>query len=559
MQAILRTQGIGLIALVAASALINTARAEETTITVRAYSGQVTPGDDLVFGREITLGAMGRDGVSYFYGDETVEVGIGAERNTLWSFSQRSGLARLLSTDDIVVGSSGQPSTQIQLLGGRMRESGGRLGFLAPVQNLSSQRFVQGLYVLDGHGAAFRAVALEEQPAPGIPGATLGKIRENFRVGRLGRTLFQSELFGAGINPDDTGIFLDNAGQISLVFQDGNAVTFRSIRDGVTVTTTEAGAPLLADDGVAFTALASNVTGWSGIASAVLHGDGSSQVVIAASNDQIPNLPQGITFLRPFASAINNSDQVLILSEIQGAPRGQRRGLWLGGDGGLQPVYQTGAALLDRPDLGLIEAFGRSFTDQLTDSGLTAFTVETNTGEALVVAGTETRRTIAASLDIAPGIPDAVFSDDFVFQESLIREDGTVVFDATLITPQGHMKAIYAGLPDGELRLLVISGQTIEVDDGDFRTIDRLTLIDTSGFGSHISDDGQIVFRVVFKDDTRATLTTTIPTPGVPVLLGSSLIVIGSRRRRRASHSTQPVNMDPPNKYASSAQTPEEE
>jgi hypothetical protein len=85
-------------------------------------------------------------------------------------------------------------------------------------------------------GSDVRTVVFFGQPAPGTPGYTLRPL-DAFRLNDLGEVAFVAEAENGSL-PAGTGIWLDSAGQLSLVARAGDpapgtATTFNDLRGGV--------------------------------------------------------------------------------------------------------------------------------------------------------------------------------------------------------------------------------------------------------------------------------------------------------------------------------------
>lgn len=188
-----------------------------------------------------------------------------------------------------------------------------------------------------------------------------------------------------------------------------------------------------------------------------------------------------------------------------------RSGLWVLGGEGLEPRVITGETFIGAApgekigsffyggainSRGVVSAFGR--IDSEPPSTL-------DTGVWL--SDSAGARLIAREGDPAPGT-DGVFNR-FIRSEPILNSRGQVAFLGA-VSGESLFSGLWATAPDGELVLVVKSGDEIEVSPGDTRTISLLRLPTQTGGEdgrpSPFNDIGQLVFTATFTDGSSAVI-----------------------------------------------------
>jgi len=82
-------------------------------------------------------------------------------------------------------------------------DASGRVAFVADVVGGSVAR---GVFTI--HGGVIQPVALEGEPAPGVPGASFDFLRRNVAIDAVGRVAYVADLAGGGVGQ---GLFRGNA------------------------------------------------------------------------------------------------------------------------------------------------------------------------------------------------------------------------------------------------------------------------------------------------------------------------------------------------------------
>lgn len=103
----------------------------------------------------------------------------------------------------------------------------------------------------------------------------------------------------------------------------------------------------------------------------------------------------------------------------------------------------------------------------------------------------------------------------------LLSDDGALFFEAL----SGGQRGLFYVAPSGELRVVIRTGDEVDLGGGDVRTVQ--TLIDWSE-----SDDlRRYAVTTRFTDGSAGLLLVTIPEPGSAALLGLGLVLLARRRR----------------------------
>jgi hypothetical protein len=116
------------------------------------------------------------------------------------------------------------------------------------------------------------------------------------------------------------------------------------------------------------------------------------------------------------------------------------------------------------------------------------------------------------------------------------------IFNADFVGPNGTGRGLFhAQLDQTAPRLIVRTGQELDIGGGVFKTISDIGLIEMAnpwdGRASQMNDAGQITFSLTFTDGSQG-IFMAVPEPGTIVLAGVSFIVltIFAVRRRRISN-----------------------
>jgi hypothetical protein len=146
---------------------------------------------------------------------------------------------------------------------------------------------------------------------------------------------------------------------------------------------------------------------------------------------------------------------------------------------------------------------------------------------------------VARSGEAVPGLLDHVFAG--ALGAPRMNAGGDLVFWAA-IEPSGGApaQAIFVLRAGGALELLVREGQTLEIAPGDVRTVSQLTpppLCIPPCDARILSDDGRLVFRADFMDETSGVFLAVLPEPSVAALVLGAAAMLGVRVARQQRHA----------------------
>jgi hypothetical protein len=244
--------------------------------------------------------------------------------------------------------------------------------------------------------------------------------------------------------------------------------------------------------------------------------------LIARKGDPAAGTPQGVLFNGFGQTTLNAAGQVAFHSLLtgvagSGVDASNNTAIWSGGPGSLRLVAREGddaPGILGDVEFGdlyarpVINAIGDTTFHSLLRGGM----VDSLTDESIWSEGGGALALVAREGCHAPGTPDgAVFGRGFdgslsAFEASVLNSVGRVAF-LGYVTGNGILgsskRGIWAQDGMGVLRLIAREGDLLEVEPGDFRTIEFLEFVGDSGNedgrGSGFNDLGQVAFRARFS------------------------------------------------------------
>lgn len=275
------------------------------------------------------------------------------------------------------------------------------------------------LQVSFAQGYHFRAIALQDAPAPGTePGVTFNQFNSTLVViDNDGAATFRARVKGPGVaaNLNDLGIWTENAGVLSLVARVGfsapgvsGGIVFKSFHDpligipGITVIPAFIQGPGISI-GVNDYGIWSNATG--------------SLDLVARRGTAAPGLPdtEFSVFNSPSASS---SGRTAFFSLLQGAGVGASdfRSIWSDGGGTLHLVARMGSEVAGANPGTVFENFG---APRINANGQTAFraqlsgpSVSAGNDIAILSEAANSLSIVGREGDPAPGLGAGVFFDD---------------------------------------------------------------------------------------------------------------------------------------------------
>jgi len=259
----------------------------------------------------------------------------------------------------------------------------------------------------------------------------------------------------------------------------------------------------------------------------------TTPVNIAVVGDSAPGTDSGVLFSTFEASTSNNARQVLFRATLAGpgVTSSNNFGYWIGQPGDVRKVLRAGEEI---PGLPGVFWGGGTFLPTMSengraalDMGLTGNGVNASNDRALVTGAPGDIRIIAREGDQAPGLGSGVVQQ--FMSSPAISDSGRVAFGSQLSGPgvtDANKSALWQYTPDDDMvRLLLRSGDVLEVAPGDLRTIQAL------GVGSilplHMPD--QVVFEATFTDGTRGIFLASVPEPGT---IAAAALLLMLRRKR---------------------------
>ncbi len=228
----------------------------------------------------------------------------------------------------------------------------------------------------------------------------------------------------------------------------------------------------------------------------------------------------------PHDAEVRSLDQPILNNAGQVLTRVGNYGLWLDTNGDFSPVARRYEFAPGLPDGSFFRSFGGS---ELNDAGEVAFTndasIKRADGSYELRTGLWAGQPDALSLivlegDPAPGLPGLTINDLQDYSVKL-NNAGQIVFKSRV----GYRDVLWSVEPGGDPQLILGPDESIEVAPGDFRTVSNFLV---NGF----NDLGQVLLTVRFTDSTEGLFITTVPEPGTGMIGLVSLAAITRRRRR---------------------------
>jgi hypothetical protein len=354
-----------------------------------------------------------------------------------------------------------------------------------------------------------RLLAREGDEAPGVSDGAefIGLSNALLALSNNGYAAFQAFLTGTGIDSsNDEGIWLGTqADNLSLVAREGyqapdmaDGVVFSSIDYGSSRNVNDNGEVVfrarISGTGVTF----ENDTGfWIG-------GPHNLSLALRAG-DHIPSLPVGSNYERLSIPSINNTGEIAFTSWVTGVPN--QWWLWAGMPDSPQLVARAGDPA---PGAGVGVEFGNILYPILINSnGEVAFKSFMYGSTLSVWAGPPGElNLIARAGDQAPdALPGFNFSN---IGSISINANGSVIIDSSL-TGSPPTSGVWLYTKTDGLRGVVVPGQSIEVRQGDIRTVSVADSVyytqpvtgNEDGRRSSLSDSDKLAVRIYFDDGSH--------------------------------------------------------
>lgn len=339
-----------------------------------------------------------------------------------------------------------------------------------------------------------------------------------------GRTVIRGSLTGgAGMN--GRGIWSEGAGSLALLAREG--VQAPGTPSGVTFLFLLNAPVINASGKTTFQGFLTGA-GVDGTNNSGLWSEGSGTLgLVARAGDPAPGTAIGVDFLSVLNKPIglNDAGQTVFPATLTGAgvDATNDKGIWSEGSGTVDLVARTGdVAPGTSPDtffadLGtpVINGAGRATFHAL----LTGVSVDATNDEGIWSEGHGLLNMVARSGMGAPGTPVGV--DFKSFGDPVLNGWGQTAFRAELVgagVTASNDFGLWAEDPSGALTLVAREGDPLQVDPGDIRTIQSLSMVLGSGGQDgrprSFSDSGQLAYAATFADLSSGIFITTICVAG---------------------------------------------
>lgn len=258
--------------------------------------------------------------------------------------------------------------------------------------------------------------------------------------------------------------------------------------------------------------------------------------LVARSGSPAPDTPSGVTFAAFGRPALNSSGELAFVGVLAGpgVNASNAIGIWTDRSGSLRLVIRGGEHAPGTPtwvtfrnmSSPVVNAAGQTaFIAALTGDGLDS---TNNTG--IWSEGSGSVALIARAGQQAPGTPQGVKFTQLM-ENPVLNALGQSAFRGQLVgenVDASNDLGIWAQDRRGDLRLIVRTGQQLEVAPGDFRTIGPLGLDflgdsgNDEGQPSGFNNLGQVAFRARFTNGTQGIFVSNlvaVPEPSSLVML----------------------------------------
>jgi hypothetical protein len=396
----------------------------------------------------------------------------------------------------------------------------------------------------EGSGTLALVARLGDQ----APGAASGvNFNELFgpTLNDAGQTAFYASLIGSGVSSlNNRGIWSEGSGTLALVARSGS----QAPGAGSGVNFNDFAGPAFNGTGqTAFYAslIGSGVDGTNDLG--VWSGRSGMVTLRARSGSQAPGMAEGVFFSSFSAPALNSNGQTAFRATLTGSSVSgmNNQGIWSETSGALAPVVRSGSQAAGAANGVNYSAFDAPV---LNDNGRTAFRatltgsgVDGTNDQGIWSEGLGSMALVAREGGHAPGTPSGVSFNDFT--HPVLNAPGLVAFSAGLrgngVTASNN-RGIWATDVNGLLRLIVRTGDQLEVAPGDIRTVNLLRVIIPTGTGhqsglpSSFNDVGQIAFFASFVGGSEGIFISSqvaIPEPASQTLVAIiTALVLGKRR-----------------------------
>jgi hypothetical protein len=263
----------------------------------------------------------------------------------------------------------------------------------------------------------------------------------------------------------------------------------------------------------------------------------------ARAGTPAPGMASGMVLSYPAITGFNDAGQFVLsvgtfIADEEGWSLSSSQGLWTNRSGDLALLVQRGGTAPGTEG----EKFARIGGALINGQGQIVFacSLESETGTfederwGIWTEGPSGFELIALEGEPVPGAPSGVVYRDF--EQVAINGSGDIVFGASFGTPDSWPWELGSGWivreSDGQMDMLLSTGDEIEVLPGDFRTIDRMGARLESGGedGKAIAfnDDGSLAFYAYFTDNSVGVFTAQLAGNAIPEPSGLLLLALGT-------------------------------
>lgn len=425
---------------------------------------------------------------------------------------------------------------------GHVGVAGGQTAFLSAVQGPGvSSSNDRGIWTTGPSGDFL--LAREGSQAGDLPaGVSYDRVDFGFYsvMNAQGTTAFGATLTGTGVSSSNNFIVQTGnaSGVVTTLAREGDAAP------GTAMVFSNIEAPVISDTG----SLAFRANLDSSSTTSIYRGAPGAIQPVVVEGDAAPGTGGLIFNDGPFNNqsmayvSINANDAVTFPALLQDTGTGDiTRSVWrdtLGG--GLEVVAKQGDIA---PGTEVDTEFFAFFRSVLNDSDEVVFTANLTgpqvtgaTGSGMWKGTPGSAELLVRSGDQVPGqAPGVTFSNASDFRP-LLNDAGQVVFQDGF---NGGGQGILAWDPVHGVIPLIATGDVIEVEPGDFRTVSGVGYQETvTGVGSgdgrwySLNDNGQLTAIVNFQDGSGGVFRITIPSPPAALVLGILPAALLRRRRR---------------------------
>ena len=407
--------------------------------------------------------------------------------------------------------------------------------FVVPILNrdgdIAFESILQGVGVTfendeaifsDGINNVLGLVAREGLQAPGVAAGIThsGITRVLFNDDDL--VLFSGQLKGAGVDSTNSyGVWsgYNAPGFYSLVVRENEQAP--DLPAGALLATTSSINPVLGGDTRCAFRFALSGTGVTTDNDNCIFAGPTTSLEATREGISAPAI-DGVTIGNFFEPSINFDGAISLMAVLSGADIDATNDLAIfsnGQTGNLELIARDGDAT-PIPDT----TFNDIQLPYISDDGTTSFIatvlgadVDASNDEAIFADHGGTLRAVVREGDPAPGLPDGVVfhGDMFTFWRLTANGRGQLAFQSYLSGPGVDMtndQSIWQYDPIVGLKLVLRTGDEIEVADGDLRTVSQFSWSAGSGGSdgrqSGFNDVGQLAIKVDFDDGTDAIIVT---------------------------------------------------